>query len=1050
MALLTDQLDPGYEVQEPVRRPDTPLDPPYRPSWMGEAPRPGIKPARQAEVKPYRPRPSEEMADWLTRKMTGAVGGMDAPSARRMAEGATFATELFAPPMWAAEGGYMAGKGVATGDAFDVTLGAGLGLLPVAGMLGKVPRALGEAAFTGPAAGSRQAQRGMFLLPQTPQELAAVRRAEQLEAEGKSAKDIWADTGLFRWVDDKWRTEISDKGAKFTGVEAFNRAQTAQAERIRAADDAISLKDLMAQRVDDPVATFKEITGRTPHPEALDMAARYSEQALGARLRSAEAAARAGVRRLPFTAVLEHPELYARRPELEKVETSFVSPKRLEGGEAQYVPGRPGAIEYDLKYGRAPDAEAVPTSLHEAQHASDYGFKLDYGANPTEIKAAAARDGITLTDAEAYDIYQQNAGETLARLTERRWQLTPQERRAQFPMAEGTPYGLDVPASSVMTREQMLGGPAAPPPVPTPSLSVGMGGRERGAVQFGMGGEQRAGRPLSDVLAEQPTTLRTLENLPQRQAAIAIDTIRQQMRRPEVSKAEKDVLEAVLAGRESGAISAEELVRGVQERTGAFKLAPVDTDRFAEYGLERIGRDTRPWTGHYPDTENVRTTVHQSPTPTSADNHFNNPNYFGHTRAFESNGIPHVIEIQSDLVQKAGKELAPEERARITEALQSVQNQAKTLSETLRSEAFKSDAVSMSEKFENTLAAMAVENPDFKRLLGDDLSRSKWYRDKYQFNDNGIIGTVRRDPEVVVDDLIENLRDPKSNKTDAIVAIKNALSDFRDDLSMLGSEHSAKLAQKTEAAEQRPMFKNWERRLIREELTRAAAQYEDLPRKVEYFKHEIGKAPYLGVDASDPAIRDLQYKLEQAQQQMNRPPVVRFADADTVAKVEAWPREIEYIQDKIVKDENLLDRRLPGTFAGTMNDWHYTGRVRAVGDNVEVEIYPINSMGDAIGKPQWSGGLTSKVDRYTLSQLTREMGFADPGHQGIYDRYNKEVTNYLKSLGGKHITDDKGHGWWEVPVDPKKYRRTQIFGMGGGAVAAGGAAGYNTATQQED
>jgi hypothetical protein len=83
------------------------------------------------------------------------------------------------------------------------------------------------------------------------------------------------------------------------------------------------------------------------------------------------------------------------------------------------------------------------------------------------------------------------------------------------------------------------------------------------------------------------------------------------------------------------------------------------------------------------------------------------------------------------------------------------------------------------------------------------------------------------------------------------------------------------------------------------------------------------------------------------------------------------------------------------------------------------------------------------VDRF----VKRTDKFEYPEHQGIYDRYKKEVTNYLKSLGGKQVKDQYGHSWWEVPVDPKKAKRTQLFSMGG-AVAAGGAATYNADEEQ--
>jgi hypothetical protein len=42
--------------------------------------------------------------------------------------------------------------------------------------------------------------------------------------------------------------------------------------------------------------------------------------------------------------------------------------------------------------------------------------------------------------------------------------------------------------------------------------------------------------------------------------------------------------------------------------------------------------------------------------------------------------------------------------------------------------------------------------------------------------------------------------------------------------------------------------------------------------------------------------------------------------------------------------------------------------------------------------------------------------FEDPGHQSLYDRYAKETLPYLKSLGGKEITDAQGYTWLEVPT----------------------------------
>ena len=147
----------------------------------------------------------------------------------------------------------------------------------------------------------------------------------------------------------------------------------------------------------------------------------------------------------------------------------------------------------------------------------------------------------------------------------------------------------------------------------------------------------------------------------------------------------------------------------------------------------------------------------------------------------------------------------------------------------------------------------------------------------------------------------------------------------------------------------------------------------------------------------------------------------------------------------------LAGKRLMGSRAGTANDWVYTGNVGVDESGIwAAERYPIDVTGNQIGEPLWSTTGTSNLSEDTINKLTRVSDkFEYPEHQGIYDRYKKEIANYLKSLGGKQVKDGKGHGWWEVPVDPKKAKRTQLFSMGGGAaaVAAGGAATYNSEEQ---
>lgn len=149
-----------------------------------------------------------------------------------------------------------------------------------------------------------------------------------------------------------------------------------------------------------------------------------------------------------------------------------------------------------------------------------------------------------------------------------------------------------------------------------------------------------------------------------------------------------------------------------------------------------------------------------------------------------------------------------------------------------------------------------------------------------------------------------------------------------------------------------PILKNWPRRLIREELAQAAKEGEG---------------------------------------------TVRFASADTVAKVEGWP--------------------------------------------------------ERGGEPR--PDLEMDVEAFEAAQesLTR----FSPGHQRIYNRYAGEITRYLKGLGGKEVTDAQGHTWIEVPtsaVQTPAGPRVKMLGQadprllaGVGAVTAGAALGALTDPQ---
>jgi hypothetical protein len=1172
---LPDMLDPGYEQPVVRRAPDSPLDLPT----TSLTPQPVVDRAPRrvpsrwiGEARAYSPTMREKsvarVQDVLEERL-----GVDRPSAIRMAEtvlggpgsnlplGVGLIDIPLAPSVpflmeESARSVGQAGRAFEQGDYSGALASYGAAVLQgipgVAALKILTPvvaRGAQQILSESLTRGGRQGQRGIFLAEKwwTPQEQAARRVAEDLEAQGATAEDVLIKTGLVRDLDGTWAVEISDDAMKFRGLEAVRAARATVAKRADDIEAAMRVREILDSggTVDNAVRDYRVRMGAEPSKEILRLAEQRDAEQLEAAMQNTMASLTAPIKGLRLQDVIEHPELFERIPDLADMQVDFLLQKDLSpGAVAQYTPGAPGSIQLLSKtLSGAPGAARLDIG-HELQHTVDFpvGGTRGYGtsvvtmnladeqlrrstqnaadmlttfenaqavrrlmdANPGMSADAAfdrlldegnyfgssqdyAKPGVTVnpetgqkytelgskrnpvldiaavaksteldqavkeaidavkqayskekdvTRTPPFQRYMSERGEARARLTERRMDLTPEERRQVFPMRAGT-QAMDMPPEQTKSLYELTGG------------LYGLRGQSAAMPSASMGAEAPpAGPPLRDLLPNEPTTLRTLENLPQNRPYIPISTIREQLRRADVTKAEKDVLESIIAGRDDF-IGAEELVNAVRARSKPFRLSPADTQDFADYGFDRIGRDTtgRPWVGRGPNASNARTTVHRSPTVTSPDNHFDDPFYFGHTRAFEdAQGIPHVVEIQSDLVQRAAKELTEAERTSLEEGVRAIDDQRKIIDSLVKSTPFRlnyyDDAADL---FEKTLPKLEELNPDAKFMIG-----------RYLLNAPGVRGQFL-DQEGAVEYVLRVLRDDwaGTERSAASSALRNALDDFNYDLDVRRYENKSKLATKAEATAQRPMFKNWERRLIREEISRAAGEHEDLPNKISYLEREIAKAPGLGIETTHPAIRDLQRKLDQTRQQMTRPPVIRFADADAVARVEGWPKKLD-ITPGDEFDATLRGKRLSGSLAGTVNDWKYTGHVRVdEGGMWEAERIPIDVNGNAIGNPVWSNRGSTNISQSVVDKRVKESDKLQfPEHQGIYDRYNKEVANYLKSLGGKRVTDDQGVGWWEVPVKPQQ-KRVQLFSMGGGAVTVGGGVaapgdfGYTVPTEED-
>ena len=448
--------------------------------------------------------------------------------------------------------------------------------------------------------------------------------------------------------------------------------------------------------------------------------------------------------------------------------------------------------------------------------------------------------------------------------------------------------------------------------------------------------------PLKDIHPDLSYTTKVLTDLNDNlggKAEFTREHILQRANKPNVGKFEREMFQDIVKDRES--ISAKDLVAEVKKRTGDFELRPEETDEFADYGLEGIrpaGNNAVEVQSGYgfnrvdPAVATARTTIYQSPLELGDANHFGDPNYFAHTRSFDEGGVRHVVEIQSDLAQKAGKALTEEERTSLQTRFDEGDAQAKLIEDNWGHYRHPSpiDAV-------NVLTALKTVIPDVEADVG------KYFQDRGHYSDLSAKEAFQKIKETAFD---------QDAGYDSVRTAERLLADaaerYREGARVRLSELRSKLASSA-VDPVRPMLKDWYKRIVREEVAEAQQARADW----EYNPNEGSHGDS-----------------------------IRFATADTVAKVEGW-----------------RDRQ--------------AGWDAAQGQ-----------------------GLT---DREIRSQPRPEARFS-PEHQGIYDRYKKDIETFLtKEMGGRPHTDAQGHTWIEVPLPEAKNGKiapTRMMGKSDPALTA--------------
>jgi hypothetical protein len=563
--------------------------------------------------------------------------------------------------------------------------------------------------------------------------------------------------------------------------------------------------------------------------------------------------------------------------------------------------------------------------------------------------------------------------------------------------------------------------------------------------------------PLGHILNNSAYTLKALDRLPRGKTTFGVQEILDQAKRSDIGDAEKTLIRDALdlSTGDGKTITAKELVANIKELAEHQELKGADShgENYSEYGLERIDRnpksvgdDVDPWNiwedgpSSRAEIEKMQgsavediTTLWKAPKLEFNGSHFTDSDVFGHTRSFLQDGIRHVVEVQSDFAQKGMKKVDPKALESAREALPRNREQIALFDQrdpNINVEGYAVEAQKLLNKLQKI-------NPDVRMMVGENLKR-----------DNSHYFPEGADPEVVLEHFLATAADDVSARgIPARREISKALSAYRGRVEQLIDQQVFDLRQHAQQIRYSGMVKTWPKRLVREELARGATpklnpewvkEATALQRAQKVLDDRISMAEEGGLREKEftaAAREDVDFfrgRLAEVPKNLPPEPYVRFATADTVAKVEGWATDLrgarERATDAVIRAEDYIgDLRL------TLRNASSTAMAKADAQS----LLPVAEKELQAAKEKLA----------ELSKPDARVPFLDPAHQGLYDRHAKEVDKFNLSLGGKPYTDASGHTWIEVPTKPfagptQMYgRTTSEFQMLLGGAAAGAIAG---------
>lgn len=230
------------------------------------------------------------------------------------------------------------------------------------------------------------------------QDTFTVKRAEQMEQDGKNRDEIWRETGLIRDAKGNWVQEIDDSTATFDREGSLRIRQEPWYKRLSELEDILfdpertgQLSDVQMESIESEYNTLVE-----EHEAEV-----YDERYL-------------------LTDFLQHDALYERYPRLKQTGLQFIN--GLPEGTKGYYSRRDGTIYLsDRLFG-----QDQKTLLHEIQHIIQHEDRRPGGASPAYWQAAEP-------DSDSNVLYHNTAGEIEARQTAQRSDMTAEERRLKTP-----------------------------------------------------------------------------------------------------------------------------------------------------------------------------------------------------------------------------------------------------------------------------------------------------------------------------------------------------------------------------------------------------------------------------------------------------------------------------------------------------------------------------------------------------------------------------------------------------------------------------------------